>query len=192
VIPVPNQVRRRLIQSLALGAWAASSTRLAATPPPRRFRLIVRLQWKAEMVKANPNIGALVDGFAAALASLGYVRGGNLSMVVQHAVTTREEFDRQMAEIRSDKVDALLVYGSLALRWQERLPDVPIVAWGVLDPVQEGLARSFTRPGGNITGTTQGVEETAHKQVDLMRKLVSDLAGIAIVAVGDPPELKYF
>ena len=31
---------------------------------------------------------------------------------------------------------------------------IPIVMWGVSDPISAGLIASFARPGGNVTGLT--------------------------------------
>jgi putative ABC transport system substrate-binding protein len=60
------------------------------------------------------------------------------------------------------------------------LPNAPILVWALGDPVEEGVAKSFVRPGLNITGLVQPLREAASKQVEILRRFVPDLSGIAI------------
>jgi putative ABC transport system substrate-binding protein len=80
---------------------------------------------------------------------------------------------------KTDVVVSVNVPDTLALR--HRLTDIPIVAWAIEDPVAVGLAESFTRPGGNVTGLTQGMEAVFARQVDVLAKLVPRLSGIAVL-----------
>jgi len=56
---------------------------------------------------------------------------------------------------------------------------VPIVT-SVADPVGSGFAASLARPGGNVTGLAHGVEETAVKTIEIVRRLVPRLARLAV------------
>jgi len=50
---------------------------------------------------------------------------------------------------------------------------IPIVMWGVSDPIGEGLIASFARPGGNVTGLTiTPTLETYAKQLQLLKEAV--------------------
>ena len=57
----------------------------------------------------------------------------------------------------------------------------------VSDPVGTGLVTSLARPGGNITGLSNQVVDTAGKKVEFLREVESDLRRLAIMAnVGSP------
>jgi putative ABC transport system substrate-binding protein len=51
----------------------------------------------------------------------------------------------------------------------------------VADPVGVGLVTSLARPGSNVTGTSTLQGSVVAKQFDLMREVVSDLSGIAVI-----------
>jgi hypothetical protein len=179
-----KDVRDRFSRRRLLGAFVAASlvgVRSAfAVPAPGRFRIVVRNPATEKFNRESEDQANLALGVSAALAEFGYEEGRNLVTLGQFAALSADEGEAQLAEIRKGRVDAIVVLSHTALDWQKRFPEVPIVAWGVQDPVQQGLARSFARPGGNITGTTQGMEEVARKSVELLRRLVPGLSGIAL------------
>ena len=51
---------------------------------------------------------------------------------------------------------------------------------GVGDPVGNGLVESLAHPGGNVTGTSLALSETAGKRLELLREVVPDLKRVAI------------
>jgi putative ABC transport system substrate-binding protein len=186
-----NPMRRRLLGALAVAPLAFPRSGRSAVPG--RFRIVVFNPATEQFNRENENTWNVADGFSAALAELGYVDGRNLEVVSLFDVSTPEERASQLARARSARVDAIVVIGGgLSPEWDRVMQGVPIVAWGVMDPVEEGIAKSFTRPGGNITGTTQGWQETCRKQVDILLRLVPGLTGIAVFyGYGNPQPLPY-
>jgi putative ABC transport system substrate-binding protein len=182
-----DTARRRLLLGAMAGVASCVAPLALAAPPPGRFRLVVRNPGTEKFFRENYGNATLATAFATALAQFGYVEGRNLVVVSQFSTSDAAEGESQLAEIRRSRVDAMVVLAPTAKWWQKQFPDAPIVAWGVQDPVQEGLARSFTRPGGNITGTTQGMEEVSRKHVEVLRRLVPDLKGIVFFLEGDHP-----
>jgi putative ABC transport system substrate-binding protein len=64
---------------------------------------------------------------------------------------------------------------------------IPIVMANGADPVQFGLVKSLSRPGGNITGVTNFAEDLASKQIDIIRELLPHLARVgALVNIENP------
>ena len=65
---------------------------------------------------------------------------------------------------------------------------IPIVFEPVGDPVGTGLVASLARPGGNVTGLANQINDTVGKKLELLRVVVPDLRRLAIMAnvVGNP------
>ena len=108
-------------------------------------------------------------------------RGRNLTLFAQCHQSALIS-DAHLAEIRAQRPDAVDYQGvASAIALRNVLPHIPVVTWGVEDPVAAGLAESFTRPGGSVTGLTQGCSAIYPKQVDFLLKAVPDLKGIAVM-----------
>ena len=59
---------------------------------------------------------------------------------------------------------------------------IPIVFAGSQDPLGSGLVASLARPGGNLTGLSSPVADTAGKRTQLLREVVPGLRRLAIMA----------
>jgi putative ABC transport system substrate-binding protein len=58
---------------------------------------------------------------------------------------------------------------------------IPIVLMGGATPVEAGLVRSFARPGGNVTGVTDGLgPEFISKQLQLLKQVAPKLDRVAV------------
>jgi putative ABC transport system substrate-binding protein len=79
------------------------------------------------------------------------------------------------------KVDVILLSGdSQALAAKRATVTIPIVVASVGDPVGSGLIESLAHPGGNITGMSLALSETAGKRLELLREVVPGLKRVAI------------
>jgi ABC-type uncharacterized transport system substrate-binding protein len=68
---------------------------------------------------------------------------------------------------------------------------IPIVTVFTADPVGTGLAASLARPGGNITGLSNIMEDTAGKELELLRSVAPQATRIAIlINPGNPAHAK--
>jgi putative ABC transport system substrate-binding protein len=60
---------------------------------------------------------------------------------------------------------------------------IPIVIWGVADPVLVGLVASHARPGGNVTGTTFAFGTDLYtKELELLKEAVPTLRRVAVLS----------
>lgn len=169
--------RRELILGL-LAAAAASHVDAQA----RVHRVVIRMPGTLEDQRAFGWV--MRERIAAHLTRFGYMEGVNLELVDQFMGESHEVSPAHLAEIRRRATDAIVAVGTWgAVPLKAAVSDVPIVAWAIEDPVGAGLARSFTRPGGNVTGLTQGKEGVYAKQVDFLAAIVPGLQGIAVFAV---------
>ena len=61
-------------------------------------------------------------------------------------------------------------------------PTVPIVMWGVTDPVGIGVISTLARPGGNVTGLSDDPDpETVGKRLQILKQIVPGLAKVAVL-----------
>ncbi len=157
-----------------MGAGAARSA------PDGIFRVIIRMPGT---LQDQRDFGWVMrERLGRALARFGYAEGRNLELIDQPMGESNEVSGAQLAHIRKVGPAAIVsvgVWGTIPLR--DAVRDVPIVAWAIEDPVSSGLARSFTRPGGNVTGLTQGKEAVYSKQVEFLAKVIPGLRGIAVL-----------
>jgi putative tryptophan/tyrosine transport system substrate-binding protein len=58
---------------------------------------------------------------------------------------------------------------------------IPIVIAAAGDPVGNGLVASLARPGGNVTGLSLALNDTAGKRLELLREAVPGLRRVAIL-----------
>ena len=84
-------------------------------------------------------------------------------------------------ELAGLKVDVLVTGGSESTHAaKQATASIPIVFSGPSYPVEEGLVASFARPGGNITGVTLAMSDTAAKHLQLLRDVVPTLTDVAV------------
>ena len=102
----------------------------------------------------------------------GYVEGRNFVLEVRFADDDAGRLDGLAAELVRLKVDVILTTGSGVSRAaQFATATIPIVVVATSDPVRDGFAATLARPGGNITGMSNGAHETVQKCVELLRTM---------------------
>jgi putative ABC transport system substrate-binding protein len=97
-----------------------------------------------------------VDRFRQALGELGYVEGQNLTIEYRWGEGSDARLAAPAAELARLPVDIFVVPSVTVARIvREATTTVPIVLAGTGDDlVDAGLAASYARPGGNVTGVT--------------------------------------
>ena len=115
----------------------------------------------------------VLDGFKARMAELGYVEGRSITYVYHGAVAPDPKVvEGEVRGLLAQKVDLLLTMGTLPTRMAKQAVEgtnVPVVFSPVINPVDEGLVQSVTRPGGNVTGVQNGT--TIPKALEWLLKL---------------------
>jgi len=94
-----------------------------------------------------------------------------------------ERFPRLAAELTALPVDVIITTSTpSALAAMQATRAIPIVTVGVADPVGSGLIQSFSRPGGNVTGTALGIGRSElPKWLELLRSLRGRLSRAAVI-----------
>jgi putative tryptophan/tyrosine transport system substrate-binding protein len=127
---------------------------------------------------AADNRGAFVDQ----LRQHGWVQGENLAIEWRYAEGRDERLPELAADLVSLPVEVIYtVATSGTLAAKQQTSTIPIVFASVGDPVAAGLVGSLARPGGNITGTSNGGATVSIKSVELLKTVVPQLSRLAIL-----------
>jgi putative ABC transport system substrate-binding protein len=128
------------------------------------------------------------DAFRAKLRELGYVEGLNVRFEYRYADGSLDRLPGMAAELvrlQPSVIVSAPVPANIAV--SKATTTIPIVMANGADPVQFGLVKSLSRPGGNITGVTNFAEDLASKQIDIIRELLPHLARVgALVNIENP------
>jgi putative ABC transport system substrate-binding protein len=92
-------------------------------------------------------------------------------------------------ELVAEGVDVILASGDLAsVAAAKATSSIPIVMQGFL-PIENRLAKSLARPGGNVTGVVSQTPEAMGKLLDLLRALQPGLKRLGHAFVSATPQL---
>jgi len=125
---------------------------------------------------------ATLDAFTPALRVLGYTEGRNIAFDRKFADGDANKLSRLAQELVERRVDAIVALSTPAVRAAKRATSsIPIVGIGMADPVEDELASSLARPGGNITGTTFLGPELVSKRLQLFKEIVPGLSRVVVL-----------
>jgi len=107
------------------------------------------------------------------MAQLGWIDGKNFVLEFRDAHGNPKELDAIMQALVESNVDLIVAMCTPeGLAAKKFTSTIPIVLAATGDPVAAGLAQSFARPGGNITGISGLELELSRKRVDLLKETV--------------------
>lgn len=167
---------------IASGALLAIPTVAHAQRSPKRIGFL--------------NIGSpatsihLLQAIRTGMQELGYVDGRDFVIEVRWAQGDVDRLATLARELVALPVDVIVAGGPPQVRAaRQATSTIPIVMASGADPVALGFAASLSRPGGNITGSTNMATETAGKLVEFAHELVPGTTRIAIM-LSDSPSMK--
>jgi putative ABC transport system substrate-binding protein len=116
------------------------------------------------------------------LAELGYVPGKTSILEERYANEVPERFETLANELVNLEVDVLVSQaGAPTSALHQATSTIPIVFVGAGDPVAAHFISSISRPGGNMTGTTQMNIETSAKRLELLRMAIPNVSRVALL-----------
>ena len=127
-----------------------------------------------------------IDAFLQGMRDLGYVEGTNLVVETRHAEGKAERLPGFAAELVQLKVDVILAPPGTPLVAKAATTSIPIVIVNIANPVGLGLVASLARPGGNITGISNALEDSIGKTVELLVAVVPKLPRVALLLTPGP------
>jgi ABC-type uncharacterized transport system substrate-binding protein len=174
-------VKRREFITLLGGAATAWPLAARAQQPAMP---VIGVMSPLSVATAARNLAAFRTG----LRELGYTEGRNVRIEHRFAEGVAERFPALVADLVALKPAVILVGstgGILAARKVTRT--TPLIMFGVADnPVALGLAESFARPGGNVTGflfTRDGA--IVGKRLELLREAAPGFSRVGVVVLPD-------
>jgi putative ABC transport system substrate-binding protein len=166
---------KRRIFLIATVALSAPSMLNAQTQvrPPRKIALLM----------PNSTDPHFWNALKERLAALGYVEGRD---VVYETRSAEGQFDRLPAlaeELVRTNPDVIVSAATPPVKaLHAATKTIPIVHAAGGDPVNMGVAASYSRPGGNVTGVASFADELSVKMVELARSMLPRLSSVAVLA----------
>ncbi len=117
------------------------------------------------------------------LFSHGWIEGKNISFVFRNAQSDPSKFPRAAQSLVKLNVDVILADSAPSLRAAYAAThEIPVVAIDLTtDPVSEGYAQSYGRPGGNVTGVFLDAPAFSGKWLELLNELIPSLSRVALL-----------
>jgi ABC-type uncharacterized transport system substrate-binding protein len=118
----------------------------------------------------------LIEALRSGLRDHGYIEGKNIRIEYRWAEGNYERLPALAADLVHRNVNVIITQGTpAALAAKQATTTIPIVMAIVGDPVDSGIVASYSRPGGNITGSSFFFPEINAKRLELMKSLMPGL-----------------
>jgi putative ABC transport system substrate-binding protein len=129
------------------------------------------------------------DPFVARMKELGWVEGHNFILEPRYTGGNPEQADVAARELVQLKVNVIVtIITGLAAAAKRATSDIPIVMAISGYPVEAGLARSYARPGGNLTGNSAYAgAELFGKHIEILKELLPRMSRLAVLWGYVPP-----
>jgi putative ABC transport system substrate-binding protein len=124
-----------------------------------------------------------ITAFRNGLQSVGYTEGKNVEIEFRWADGHYDRLPALAADLVSHQAAIIVTVGGdpPASAAKASSTTIPIVFMVGRDPVELGLVKSLSRPGGNATGINLQVAELESKRIELMRQLAPTGRNLAVL-----------
>jgi len=127
----------------------------------------IGLLWN-DSVRPSPRIAVLSE----ALHRKGYVVGRSVHLEDAVALEGYSAMAENAARLARARVDVIVAFGVTAtMAAAEATKDIPVLTITGTDPVASGLAKTLSRPGGNISGVWTMSQDLNAKRIELLKEL---------------------
>ncbi len=167
--------RRKLIGALGAVTLSMPFGAVAQTAPAApRVALVIAGSMRTQSDR--------VDAFRNRLRELGHVEGRNLILDLHELDGRFDQLPAVMAAVVQSGPRVIVLHGAAAARAARALTTtIPIVLAIIGDPVKEGFAASFARPGGNLTGNSMILGLSVEKTMEILHEIVPKAARVGLL-----------
>ncbi|RMC41905.1 MULTISPECIES: ABC transporter substrate-binding protein [unclassified Lactobacillus] len=131
-------------------------------------------------VVQHPSLDKAYKGFKKGLKEGGYTEGKNLKIDYQNAQNSQDNLKSMSEKLINDKSDLILGIATPAAQSiANATEDIPTVVTAVTDLKAAKLVNSNSKPGRNVTGTTDMV--SIDKQIELLLSIVPKAKTIGVM-----------
>jgi putative ABC transport system substrate-binding protein len=174
----PAVVARRTLLAVTVLALALPSA--APSAEAQRPQKVARIGYLVLSPLVDPP-SAERQAFLDGLRELGYAEGRNLVIEYRSAKWNRELLPDLAEELVARKVDVIVAVPGTDVAARDATKTIPIVIPGVFEAVEQGVAASLARPGGNVTGPGFSTAEVAGKRLQLLREALPRASRVAVL-----------
>jgi putative ABC transport system substrate-binding protein len=176
-------MRRRDFIGL-LGSAAAASRPLSVFAQISSKRPLIAAQIGGSKTETDRFFG----GFSQGMRELGYSEGHDYGFEVRYADGNVSRIPPQIEEVVRLKPDIIMAGTMAGVIAAKKLTDtIPIVCANLTNPIEFGVAASYARPGGNVTGVLLTVEDLPTKLLALALEVVPGANRIGLLNHSDNP-----
>lgn len=126
--------------------------------------------------------GACVPGFRQGLRDLGYIEGQTIIVNIRFADEDPHRLPILAAELVRQTQDVLWTHSPQGARAaHQATKSIPIVIGVAGFLVEQGMAASLARPGGNVTGFEHADIELGGKRLQLLKEAIPGIARVAVL-----------
>ena len=168
--------RREFLTLLGCATMGAATSSFAQ--PSNRTARIGFLMGLADDLEAQARAKAFED----ALREEGWAVGRNVTIDYRFAAGDAQRMRAFAQELVELKPDVIVGHSTPVVRELAKATStIPVVFVVVADPVGSGFAKNIPRPGGNMTGFTNLDSGITGKLLTILKDIVPDLRGAAIM-----------
>jgi putative ABC transport system substrate-binding protein len=122
------------------------------------------------------------DSFLRGMREAGQAEGRTFRFETRYADGDTKRYAQMIRDAAAERPAVLVVTGLLGARAaRDATSKTPVVLATGSDMVDAGIARSYARPGGNITGVSDLTDESAAKRLELLKAALPDATRVALL-----------
>jgi len=167
--------RRTFIGAVAGGLLVVRS--IAHAQPvttPRRVGILT--------LPSEAAVAPQLNAFAGAMRELGWLDGKNITYQFVYANGDMDRLDKLASALVQRDVEVILAPSPPSVRAAQRVTKtIPIVMGSVSNPVGSGFVASLAKPGGNITGMSNQLEDVLNNSIAILQEIAPSARRFAVL-----------
>jgi putative ABC transport system substrate-binding protein len=143
--------------------------------------------WRIALVTSGSGAGTILNIIRTPLKSAGYEEGKNLVIDFREANGRYNALPALVDELIALRPDLIIAEATPAVAAaQKATTTIPVIMAPATDPIGSGFVKSFTHPGGNITGVANLFGDSTTKTLDIIRLTFPNAKKIGVLISNNP------